>query len=59
LIELAPDPTRTRCLPAWPPCLPGPLQELEPDTVALMAKRVYDVAGVLGKGSKVGWERGW
>jgi hypothetical protein len=30
------------------------LQELEPDTVALMAKRVYDVAGVLGKGCKVG-----
>lgn len=29
------------------------LQELEPDTVALMAKRVYDVAGVLGKGCKV------
>lgn len=28
-------------------------QELEPDTVALMAKRVYDVAGVLGKGCKV------
>lgn len=33
-------------------------QELEPDTVALMAKRVYDVAGVLGKGCKVGQEVG-
>lgn len=29
------------------------LQELEADVVALMAKRVYDVAGVLGKGCKV------
>lgn len=28
-------------------------QELEADAVALMAKRVYDVAGVLGKGCKV------
>jgi hypothetical protein len=30
-----------------------PLQELEADVVALMAKRVYDVAGVLNKGCKV------
>jgi hypothetical protein len=29
------------------------LQELEADVVALMAKRVYDVAGVLNKGCKV------
>eukprot|EP00775_Hariotina_reticulata_P006914 gene6914-7130_t len=29
------------------------VQDLEADAVALMAKRVYDVAGVLGKGVKV------
>lgn len=28
------------------------MELLEPDTVALMAKRVYDTAGVLGKGCK-------
>ncbi len=30
------------------------MEELEDDTVALMRKRVYDLAGVLGKGVKVG-----
>jgi len=30
------------------------MAELEDDTVALMRKRVYDLAGVLGKGVKVG-----
>ena len=30
-----------------------PPQELEDDVVALMRKRVYDVAGVLGKSVKV------
>jgi DNA topoisomerase-2 len=29
------------------------MEELEEDTVALMRKRVYDMAGVLGKGVKV------
>lgn len=29
------------------------MSELEDDTVALMRKRVYDLAGVLGKGVKV------
>jgi hypothetical protein len=29
------------------------MEELEHDTVALMRKRVYDLAGVLGKGVKV------
>ena len=29
------------------------MAELEADTVALMTKRVYDLAGVLGKGVKV------
>ena len=29
------------------------MAELEADTVALMRKRVYDLAGVLGKGVKV------
>ncbi len=29
------------------------MSELEPDTAALMRKRVYDMAGVLGKGVKV------
>ena len=29
------------------------MAELEADTVALMRKRVYDLAGVLGKGAKV------
>ena len=28
------------------------MTELEPDTVALMRKRVYDMAGILGKGVK-------
>ena len=30
------------------------MTELEADTVALMRKRVYDMAGILGKGVKVG-----
>lgn len=30
------------------------MTELEEDTVALMEKRLYDVAGVLGDGCKVG-----
>ena len=29
------------------------MTELEADTVALMRKRVYDMAGILGKGVKV------
>lgn len=29
------------------------MEELEADTVQLMHKRVYDLAGVLGKGTKV------
>ena len=29
------------------------MEELEADTVALMRKRVYDMAGILGKGVKV------
>lgn len=29
------------------------MSELEADTVALMRKRVYDMAGILGKGVKV------
>ena len=29
------------------------MAELEADTVALMRKRVYDMAGILGKGVKV------
>ena len=33
------------------------MTELEDDVVALMTKRVYDVAGVLGKGCKV--RKGW
>lgn len=37
----------TVCLAPFP-------QVLEDDVVALMRKRVYDVAGVLGKGVKVG-----
>lgn len=28
---------------------------LEADTVSLMRKRVYDLAGVLGRNCKVGW----
>lgn len=30
------------------------MEALEEDTVALMRKRVYDMAGILGKGVKVG-----
>lgn len=42
--------------PCNPACLlsPSHFQELEDDVVALMRKRVYDVAGVLGKTVKVG-----
>ncbi len=39
------------------------MEGLEEDTVALMRKRVYDIAGILGKGVKVrglgSWLGGW
>jgi hypothetical protein len=41
------------CTVCAAPCLCCSVQELEADVVALMAKRVYDVAGVLNKGCKV------
>ena len=31
------------------------MEHLEEDSVALMHKRVYDMAGILGKGVKVRW----
>ena len=32
------------------------MSELEEDTIALMRKRVYDMAGLLGRTVKVGWQ---
>jgi DNA gyrase/topoisomerase IV subunit B len=48
------------CISFQPDLAKFDMAELEEDTMALMRKRVYDVAGVLGKGCKVsvgGW--GW
>ncbi|WIA35043.1 hypothetical protein OEZ86_003534 [Tetradesmus obliquus] len=41
------------CITFQPDLAKFDMQELEADVVALMAKRVYDVAGVLNKGCKV------
>ena len=41
------------CITFQPDLAKFDMQELEEDVVALMRKRVYDVAGVLGKGCKV------
>lgn len=41
------------CISFQPDLAKFDMTELEEDTVALMRKRVYDVAGVLGKGCKV------
>jgi DNA topoisomerase-2 len=41
------------CITFQPDLAKFDMQELEDDVVALMRKRVYDVAGVLGKGCKV------
>lgn len=35
------------------------MSELEEDAIALMRKRVYDLAGVLGKGVKASVLTGW
>jgi DNA topoisomerase-2 len=41
------------CITFSPDLAKFDMAELEDDVVALMTKRVYDVAGVLGKGCKV------
>ncbi len=42
------------CITFSPDLAKFDMAELEEDVLALMRKRVYDVAGVLGKGCKVG-----
>lgn len=56
IVALLPRPCKASdnwtCITFNPDLAKFDMELLEPDTVALMAKRVYDTAGVLGKGCK-------